>query len=111
MAENSERKARLTKRFVDGLTPADADVFWWDTDLRGFAVRVWPSGQKTFLLRYRNREGRARKLTLGRYGPLTVDQAREMARARLGEVAQGSDPAEQRATHRASMNVSQLCDA
>lgn len=109
MAENPERKARLTKRFVDGLPPADVDVFWWDTDLRGFAVRVWPSGQKTFLLRYRNREGRARKLTLGRYGPLTVDQAREMARARLGEVAQGGDPAEQRATHRASMNVSQLC--
>ena len=61
--------------------------------MRGFGLRAWPSGQKTFFVRYRNREGRIRKLNLGRYGTLTVDQARARARAELGAVAQGEDPA------------------
>jgi integrase len=109
MAEAHERRARLTKRFVDALRTAERDEVWWDTDQRGFAVRVWPSGQKTFFIRYRNREGRLRKLTLGRYGALTVDQARTIAGGRMGDVARGGDPAEDRVGHRASVTVAQLC--
>lgn len=41
--------ARLTKRTVDILTPLpDRDVFAWDSEIRGFGVRVKPSGTKTY---------------------------------------------------------------
>ncbi|MBI0475617.1 DUF4102 domain-containing protein [Sphingomonas sp. MA1305] len=51
--------AKITKRVVDALKPSDkADVFAWDSELKGFGVRVKPSGTKSFLIQYRNPEGR-----------------------------------------------------
>src|ERR1700680_4800191 len=40
---------------------------------------------------YRNAEGRTRRLVLGRYGALTPEVARDLARKRLTEVAEGED--------------------
>ncbi len=58
--------AKIMKRTVDALEAhPNHDVFAWDTDLRGFGVRVKPSGVKTFLIQYRNAEGRTRRLVLG----------------------------------------------
>src|SRR5258707_436292 len=60
--------AKIVKRIVDALgAHPDHDVFAWDTELGGFGVRVKPSGVKTFLIQYRNTEGRTRRLVLGRY--------------------------------------------
>src|ERR1700722_805228 len=53
--------AKITKRVVDAVQPMKAqDVFTWDSELRGFGVRMKPSGVKTFLTQYRNVEGRTR---------------------------------------------------
>ena len=50
---------KIMKRTVDALQPEpDRDVFKWDTELRGFGVRVKPSGVKSYLVQYRNSEGR-----------------------------------------------------
>ena len=57
--------AKLLKRTVDALRPhPDRDVFAWDGELRGFGVRVKPSGVKSYLVQYRNGEGRTRRLVL-----------------------------------------------
>jgi integrase len=102
---------KLTKRAVDGLAPpAKGQAFLWDGELRGFGLRVIPSGLKTFILQYRNGEGRSRRIVIGRYGVLTVEQAREQARIKLGQVAAGSDPAEECATSRDAMTVIEVCD-
>ena len=82
---------KLTKRSVDSMAiPASGQTFLWDDELRGFGVRAMPSGLKVFVLQYRNDEGRSRRIVLGRYGVLTVEQARKQAIMKLGAVAGGA---------------------
>jgi integrase len=100
---------KLTKRVVDALTPNAADQFVWDAALPGFGIRVKPSGTKSFIIQYRNSAGRSRRVTLAKFGVMTVEQARDMARSRLVEVARGDDPAEARKQARQSMTVKELC--
>ena len=103
--------AKITKRAVDALQPnSDRDVFAWDNELRGFGVRVKPSGVKTFLIQYRNGEGRTRRLVLGQYGALTPENARDLAREKLAGVAKGEDPSAERHAARTGMSVSEACD-
>jgi hypothetical protein len=57
---------KLTKRIVDAIEPdSSRDVFAWDRELRGFGLRVKPSGARTYFIQYRNSEGRTRRLVLG----------------------------------------------
>jgi integrase len=103
--------AKITKRTVDALQPdKDRDVFGWDGELRGFGVRVKASGVKTFLIQYRNVEGRTRRLVLGQYGTITPEIARDLAREKLAGVAKGEDPSAERHAVRAGMSISDVCD-
>lgn len=86
---------KLTKSAIDqmackakGNTTKDIR---WDDEVRGFGIRLWPSGRKTFVLNYRV-NGRERCLTLGEYGALTPVQARKMALERRADVLRGIDP-------------------
>ena len=70
--------AKLTKRAIDSIRhPQSGQTFVRDDVLPGFALRVSP-GAKSFILEKRI-HGRVRRITLGAYGPLTVDQARKKA--------------------------------
>ena len=91
---------KLTKRTIDATHPSpDRDVFVWDDELPAYGLRVKPLGSEgVLILQYRNRNSRSRRLTIGRYGILTPDAARDLARNALAEVAQGGDPAERRAS-------------
>jgi integrase len=101
---------KLTKRLIDATAPSGAgDVFVWDDELPGFGVRIKPSGAKSFVIQYRNSNGRSRRLTIGRYGVLTPDEGRAEARQQLSDVARGKDPAEIRKKDRQSLTVAQLC--
>jgi integrase len=85
---------KLTKRCVEAIPIGDRDVIEWDSEIRGFGVRVWPSGKRTYLLKYRTREGRQRKPTIGVHGvDMTAEQARDIARQWLSEARRGGDPA------------------
>ena len=103
--------AKITKRSVDALEPqAGRDVFGWDSELRGFGIWVKPSGVKTFLIQYRNAEGRTRRLVLGQYGALAPEVARDLARKKLIAVAEGKDPSAERHAARVGITVSEVCD-
>jgi Arm domain-containing DNA-binding protein/integrase-like protein len=103
--------ARLTKKTIDAIKPdAKKDVFVWDDKLAGFGLRVKPSGTKSFLLQYRNERGKSKRMTIGKYGKLTPDQARKEAIRLFGSVELGSDPAAQREEARHEWTIKQLCD-
>lgn len=102
---------KLTKRAVDGIrTQPDRDVFRWCGELRGFGVRVKPSGVRTFLIQYRTIRGGTRRYSLGQYGRVTVEEARLEAKIKLAEVARGKDPSELRRAAREDLTVAELCD-
>lgn len=102
---------KITKRIIDALEPDPAgEQFLWDTELKGFGVRMMPSGVASFLIKYRNAENRQRKMTIGRVGTLTPEEARQLAREKLAEVSKGADPSAERQQLRQSITVAELCD-
>lgn len=113
MAEG-ERTARITKRLADASVAEASRYTIWDTELRGFGLRVSPSGSKSYVCRYRTAGGRAgtlRQLTLGRHGALTPDEARALARKTLSAVAHGVDPAAEKDEERSGLTLRGLVDS
>jgi len=98
---------KLTKRAVDALEAPQTGERWvWDTEVRGLGLKVTPRGRKSFALKYRTPGNRiTKKLRLGAFGALTLDQARDAARKALGRIAGGADPARDRATARGAPTV------
>ena len=85
----------VTKRSVDALSAGQANVFLWDTELRGFGVKVTPSGAKSYVFAYRlgGREATKKRYTIGRHGsPWTPVSARLKAEKLAAMVGDGTDP-------------------
>jgi integrase len=104
----------LTKRVVDAADKKEKRYHVWDDELMGFALRVEPTGVKTFVIKYRaeggGRSAKQRWLVIGRFGPLTPDQARKIAKSKLGSVAAGADPANELQAKRRELTMAALID-
>ena len=101
---------KLTKKLIDAAEPRATRYVIWDAEILGFGLSVSPSGNKSFILKYRSLDGAQRKPTVGRFGNLTLQQAREIARDMLGEVRAGRDPSLARKQARNAPTVGELCD-
>lgn len=86
-------RARITLRLIDATAaPKEGELRIWDTDVRGFALRITPTGRKSYCLKYRY-QGRQRWLTIGEHGsPWTPDTARSKAKEALYQASHGEDP-------------------
>lgn len=89
---------RITKEAVEAIRKSDADTYLWDSKLKGYGVKVTPAGKRVYLIQYRlgGRKGRTRRVTIGVHGTKTEHEARKEAKALLGRVQSGHDPADQR---------------
>jgi integrase len=100
---------KISKRTIDAAKPSGVRYVLWDTELKGFGVRVETSGLKSFLVRYRHL-GRRRFLSLGRFGEITPEQARLLAQKALSKVREGADPADERSQDREAITVKKLVE-
>jgi integrase len=104
---------RLTTTLVQRtLAPPDADVFIWDDQVPGFALRC-RYGQKTFCLQYRllgGRGSRQRRVTLGKVGVLSLEDARHVAQEYLRQVRYGHDPVASRQASRQAPTLATLAE-
>lgn len=101
-------KAKLTKRVLDDARHPDPSVasgsgfFIWDTEIRGFAVRVSTAGKKVFIIEWRLPGGGGvaapkGRFTIGEFGnPYTVEQARTIARDVQDKARRGINPNSER---------------
>lgn len=102
---------KLTKTTVDAAQPGDDQRFVWDTELKGFGLKIFPTGAKTFVFQYRTPEGKSTRLTIGKYSDtLTADQARKLAKDKAFEVHSGRDPQSEKKARRDALTISELLD-
>jgi Arm DNA-binding domain len=91
--------AKITKRTVDALKPAIKPFIAFDDDVKGFGLRVMPSGVKSYILEYRPGSGgrgiTKRRLTLGKHGAMTPEQARKAAQEALARIRLRRKPSAQ----------------
>jgi integrase len=101
---------RLTKQTIMALPLKETDYFVWDDGLPGFGVRIRPSGARIYVLQYRNRFHRTKRLILGRIGEITLDEARRAATVEKGKISLGADPADLRDEDRQSETLKALAE-
>ena len=98
-------QAKISKRTVDAVEISTTDTFIWDTELKGFGLKVTSAGGKIYLVQYRmgGRDTRSQRFTIGRHGTIgsdgqtiTADRARSEAERILGKIANGIDPAREK---------------
>ena len=104
------RSGKITKRVVECLAPQDNRYTLWDTQLKGFGVRVSTGNIKTYVVRYRTVGGADRLLQIARHGVITAEEARERAAAVLADVSAGGDPQSAKVERRQELTMSGLCE-
>ena len=84
-------KLKLTKRTVDALEVEEKDAVFWDRDMAGFGVRVHATGRKVYVVQSRG-PGGPKRVTLGRHGEMSTDEARKHAALVIDRIKRGEDP-------------------
>lgn len=96
---------RLTKTHVDR---ASAGAWLWDSEVRGFGVRVTSSGVKSFVFQFRSHANEQGRIVIGRYPSMPVDEARRIAREHRVLVDKGGNPSASRRERREAATMRDL---
>ena len=84
-------QAKLTARHITSLQPKEVPYEVVDPEVKGFLLRVQPSGVMTYYFSYRTQEGRRARYRIGRKGSISPAQARDEARRLSARVVGGED--------------------
>jgi len=82
----------ISRRTVEALK-VEKDTVFWDSELSGFGVRVYPSGSKVYVVQTRAGGKAAQRVTVGRHGVVTAEEARRRAALIVARIKAGEDPA------------------
>jgi integrase len=103
----ARRAVRLTELGVRNARPAQTAYLIWDTHQRGLALRVQPTGSRSWVAVY-SRHGRPRWLHLGKADAIALSDARTMAAEAMLAVAKGGDPAAEKKAERGAGTFADL---
>jgi len=84
-------RAKLSSRTLQALRPCDKPFEVVDSELKGFLLRVQPSGAMTYYFSYRNAQGRRGRYRIGNSDSLSPAQARDQATLLSARVVAGED--------------------
>ena len=86
-------QAKLSKTFINGIEPKTKPFEVVDTEIKGFLLRVQPTGRMTSYFSYRTATGKRQRIKIGTLGPShTITQARDSAKFYASDVGKGIDP-------------------
>jgi integrase len=109
MKRRTNRAVRLTELNVRKARPDKAAYLIWDTHQRGLALRVQPTGSKSWVTVY-SRRGRPRWLHLGNADAVALSDARTLAAEAMLAVARGQDPAAEKKAERSAGTFGELAE-
>jgi integrase len=89
---------------------SEKDIIVWDRDVKGFGLKVTPSGRKAYFVFYRTLSGQQRKPSIGVHGKITADEARQIAKKWIAAALTGQDVSADRQEARAATLVRDLAD-
>jgi len=101
---------KITKSLVDRKGAGDSRYYIWDETCPGFGLVVQPSGTKSYCFQYRTQEGQSRRITIGKHGAYTPEEARKKAREYQRQVSDGKDPLAIKEFNKNAVTVSHLLD-
>lgn len=106
---------KISRSTVAGLPAVSKSTVFYDTELKGFGIKLLPSGARSWIVEYRpgisGRGTAKRRVVLGQPPLVTPEKARQLAKDILAEARVGADPASKRADERAGVTVAELADA
>lgn len=101
---------KLNKSFVDNLQGTFKNKTFWDDEIKGFGLRI-QGKTKSWIIKYRNKSGQQKMLSLSRVGKITAEEARKMAKTTLADIIiNHNDPASEKTNYKTLMSISELCD-
>jgi integrase len=95
---------KFTERFIQAFRPSEGqkDRLVFDTECTGLGLRATATGKKIFIVQWTDPATRRKQReTIGTWGSITLEKARDAAKVKLGRVAQGVNPREERLQARA----------
>jgi integrase len=103
-------RLRLNEKSVREAQPAKGrDYQIFDTEVRGFSIRILRSGNRTFVIDYRH-AGAQRRMAIGRWPEWSVTAARERAKELRREIDAGHDPLGARGELREAPRINDMID-
>jgi hypothetical protein len=108
-AKAEAHKRNLTELFVRKAKPRDKAYLVWDTHQRGLALRVQPTGSKSYVTVY-SRHGRPRWLRHGDANAIGLSDARTLSAEAMLAVAKGGDPAADKRAERSAGTFAELAE-
>lgn len=108
------QQIKLTRRVVDAMVPAETRFTVFDTDVKGFGLRVHPSGKKSWIYEYRPGEGGRRqakqRITFGGANDFPPEKARSIAEGFRARCKLGEDPHAEKVKERQVATVKEIAE-
>jgi len=103
-------KGKISSRTVSAFKgTAGKDMCLWDTEVKGFGLRVQPSGRRSYIYKFRTPDGRRRNRKIGEPESLTAEAARRIVLGMVSDAALGKVVIDDKPKQK-SITMRKMCD-